>query len=76
MGGQADILFFWLRGERGLIASVQLSKCLLGRMAVADLVKNLNKRHVLLSIDVFQLYGDIVYLLQSFRTEEVGSVVI
>ena len=45
-------------------------------MTVAYLVQNPDKRIVLLSIDLLQLNGDIVNLLQSLRAEEVGRVVV
>ena len=45
-------------------------------MSVAYLVQNLDERGVLLSVDVLQLDGDIVYLLEGLGAEEVGGVVV
>ena len=45
-------------------------------MAGANLVQDFDERHILLAVDVLQLYGHIVYLLQGLGTEEVGRLVV
>ena len=45
-------------------------------MPLANLVQQCDERLVLLTIDVRELDGDVVYLLQRFRAEEIWCVVV
>ena len=45
-------------------------------MTIAHLIKDFDKRLVLLTIDMLQLDGHIVYLLQSLRTKEVWGIIV
>ena len=45
-------------------------------MTVAHLIQDIDERGILLAVDMLQLNGHIVYLLQGLRAKEVGSVVI
>ena len=76
MGGQSDVRFLRFGDEGGLTAGVQLCQGFRGGMSLTYLVQDMDERHVLLSIDMIQLDGDIVYLLQCLRTEEVRRVVV
>ena len=75
MGGEADITFL---SQGGAIdgPAVQLCQCLSRGVAIAYLVQDADERGILLAIDMLQLNGHVVYLLQGLRTEEIGRVVV
>ena len=62
--------------ELGEAPTIQLLQRLCRGMTIPHFIQNLDERLVLLTIDVTELNGDIVYLLQRFRPEEIGRVVV
>ena len=76
MRSQTNVWFLWFGDEGRQTACVQLFQRFWWRMSLTYLVQYFDERHVLLSIDMIQLNGHIVYLLQCLRTKEVRCVVI
>ena len=76
MSCQTDISFIRLWDKCGLVALVEFPKVFVCRLGLTDAIENVEERSVLLPIYLFQLYRDVVYLCQSFGSEEIGSVVI
>ena len=54
----------------------ELRECIFRRVSGAYLVEDLDERVVMLAINMFELDGDIVHLLQRFGAKEIGCVVV
>ena len=79
VGGQADVrrpVPLRLAGEWRDDPAVELGQCLCRGMPLTDVVEDGQERIVLLTVDLFELDGDVVCLAESLRAEEIGRVVI
>ena len=73
--GEADVSIVLLWKESRHIPAVELLEVSVGGLPVSDMVEDVDERVVLLTINLFQLNGEVVGLRQCFRPEEIGSVV-
>ena len=76
VGRQSDIAVVGVGTERRIVAGVKRVEVVGGDMPVAYIVENLQEVLVLLTVYVFQLYGDVVDILQGVRPKEVRRVVV
>lgn len=76
MGCQSDIAVVGVGAECRIVAGVKRVEVVGGDMTVAYIVEDLQEVLVLLTVYVFQLYGDVVDILQGVRPEEVRRVVV
>ena len=73
---QTDISFLGLGDKCRLIALIEFLKILSCWFCLADIIEDVKKGSVFLTIYFFQLYRHIVYLGKSLGTEEIWGVVI
>ena len=76
VGGQPDIAIVGMRAKVGDITTVELGKVLRGSLSIAYLVEQTDEMLVALAIDMLQLDGDVIELLQRLAAEEEGGVVV
>ena len=76
VSGQPDISFFSFWYEHRLAAGVETGEVLGCRHAVAHMVEDVDKRLILLTVDMGELYGDVACLLKRMTAKEIRSIVV